>query len=87
MPSGLPFSMTKVSTSLSPDTEQASWIVWGDVSNDVARLKGLFGLPIDFKHEVALYDVTAVDPRMRVTARASARRDLNKCRHGSIARR
>jgi hypothetical protein len=30
--SGLPFSMTKVSISLLPDIEQASWGVWGNVS-------------------------------------------------------
>ena len=54
-------------------------------SRRVARLKGLFGLPIDLEHEVALYDVTAVDPRMGVTARTSARRNLHNRRHGGIA--
>ncbi len=38
---GLPFSfsMTKVSISLLPDTEQASWGVWGDVSSESPALR------------------------------------------------
>jgi hypothetical protein len=43
--SGLPFSMTKVSISLLPDTEQASWGVWGDVSYESPALRVCSGFP------------------------------------------
>ena len=43
--SGLPFSMTKVSTSLLPVTEQPSWIVSGDVSNESPALRVWSGFP------------------------------------------
>jgi hypothetical protein len=43
--SGLPFSMTKVSISLLPDTEQPLCTVWGDVSNESPALKVWSGLP------------------------------------------
>ena len=83
---GLPLSITQVSTSLVPDT-QASWGVKGLRLERVARLERLLGLGVHLEDEVALYNVTAVDPRMGVTARASARCDLYNRRHGGIARR
>ena len=52
----------------------------------VARLEGLFGLPIHLKNEIALDDETAVDTWMSVTARASARCELHNRSHGRIAR-
>lgn len=49
----------------------------------VARLERLFGLPVHLEDEVALDDITAVDPWMSMTARAGARRDLHERSHAS----
>ena len=43
--SGLPFSMTKVSISLVPDTEQPSWGICGDVSYELPALRVWSGFP------------------------------------------
>ena len=52
----------------------------------IASLEHLFGLPVHLEDEVALHDETGVDPRMGVTARAAARRELHNRSHGGVAR-